>query len=120
MAAPDPRFRNRRRARSDRAGLHPAVDRAGVFALEEDIIDTAGALHACELLADALANASQQVGLEELGHPHARVIGFGIDATPKALLIVLSCAAPLALAACSGMRNASPEQVDAACRMGAS
>jgi taurine transport system permease protein len=48
------------------------------------------------------------------------IIWFGIDETPKVLLIFLSCFAPLALAAQSGMRSASQEQINAAYSMGAS
>jgi taurine transport system permease protein len=47
------------------------------------------------------------------------IIWFGIDETPKILLIYLSCFAPLALAARSGMRSAAPEQINAAYSMGA-
>ena len=48
------------------------------------------------------------------------IIWFGIDELPKVLLIFLSCFAPLALAARSGMRSASQEQIHAAYSMGAS
>lgn len=48
------------------------------------------------------------------------IIWFGIDEMPKVLLIYLSCFAPLALAARSGMRSASQEQINAAYSMGAS
>jgi taurine transport system permease protein len=48
------------------------------------------------------------------------IIWFGIDEMPKVLLIYLSCFAPLALAARSGMRGASQEQINAAYSMGAS
>ncbi|GAP35776.1 ABC transporter permease subunit [Piscinibacter sakaiensis] len=48
------------------------------------------------------------------------IIWFGIDEIPKVLLIYLSCFAPLALAARSGMRGASQEQINAAYSMGAS
>jgi taurine transport system permease protein len=48
------------------------------------------------------------------------IIWFGIDELPKVLLIYLSCFAPLALAARSGMRSASQEQINAAYSMGAS
>ena len=48
------------------------------------------------------------------------IIWFGIDETPKVLLIFLSCFAPLALAARAGMRSASMEQINAAYSMGAS
>jgi taurine transport system permease protein len=48
------------------------------------------------------------------------IIWFGIDELPKVLLIYLSCFAPLALAARSGMRGASPEQINAAYSLGAS
>jgi taurine transport system permease protein len=47
------------------------------------------------------------------------VIWFGIDETPKVLLIYLACFAPLALAARSGMRSAAQEQINAAYSMGA-
>jgi taurine transport system permease protein len=47
------------------------------------------------------------------------IIWFGIDELPKILLIFLSCFAPLALAARSGMRSASQEQINAAYSMGA-
>ena len=48
------------------------------------------------------------------------IIWFGINELPKVLLIFLSCFAPLALAARSGMRGASQEQINAAYSMGAS
>lgn len=48
------------------------------------------------------------------------IIWFGIDELPKVLLIYLSCFAPLALAARSGMKAASQEQINAAYSMGAS
>ena len=48
------------------------------------------------------------------------IIWLGIDELPKVLLIYLSCFAPLALAARSGMRSASQEQINAAYSMGAS
>ncbi len=48
------------------------------------------------------------------------IIWFGIDELPKVLLIFLACFAPLALAARSGMRSASQEQINAAYSMGAS
>jgi taurine transport system permease protein len=48
------------------------------------------------------------------------IIWFGIDEMPKLLLIYLSCFAPLALAARSGMKSASQEQINAAYSMGAS
>ena len=48
------------------------------------------------------------------------IIWFGIDELPKVLLIFLSCFVPLALAARSGMRSASQEQINAAYSMGAS
>jgi len=48
------------------------------------------------------------------------IIWFGIDETPKVLLIYLACFAPLALAARSGMRSAAQEQINAAYSMGAS
>jgi taurine transport system permease protein len=48
------------------------------------------------------------------------IIWVGIDELPKVLLIFLSCFAPLALAARSGMRSASQEQINAAYSMGAS
>ena len=47
------------------------------------------------------------------------IIWFGIDETPKVLLIFLACFAPLALAARSGMRSAAQEQINAAYSMGA-
>ncbi|SEL39600.1 taurine transport system permease protein [Roseateles sp. YR242] len=47
------------------------------------------------------------------------IIWFGIDEVPKVLLIYLSCFAPLALAARSGLRSAAPEQLHAAASMGA-
>lgn len=47
------------------------------------------------------------------------IIWFGIDELPKVLLIFLSCFAPLALAARSGMKSASQEQINAAYSMGA-
>ncbi len=48
------------------------------------------------------------------------IIWFGIGEIPKVLLIFLSCFAPLAMAARSGMRSASQEQMNAAYSMGAS
>jgi taurine transport system permease protein len=48
------------------------------------------------------------------------IIWFGIDEFPKVLLIYLSCFAPLALAARSGMKSAAQEQINAAYSMGAS
>ncbi|MDD2926495.1 ABC transporter permease subunit [Rhodoferax sp.] len=48
------------------------------------------------------------------------IIWFGIDETPKVLLIYLGCFAPLVLAARAGMRSASQEQIHAAYSMGAS
>jgi len=48
------------------------------------------------------------------------IIWFGIDELPKVLLIYLSCFAPLALAARSGMKTATQEQIHAAESMGAS
>ena len=47
------------------------------------------------------------------------IIWFGIDETPKVLLIFLACFAPLALAARSGMKSAAQEQINAAYSMGA-
>jgi taurine transport system permease protein len=48
------------------------------------------------------------------------IIWFGIDEFPKVFLIYLSCFAPLALAARSGMKSAAQEQINAAYSMGAS
>ncbi len=48
------------------------------------------------------------------------IIWFGIDEAPKVILIYLACFAPLALAARSGMRSASQEQMHAAYSLGAS
>ena len=48
------------------------------------------------------------------------IIWFGIDELPKVLLIFLSCFAPLAISARSGIRSASQEQMNAAYSMGAS
>ncbi len=48
------------------------------------------------------------------------IVWFGIDELPKVLLIYLACFAPLALAARSGMKSASQEQINAAYSMGAS
>lgn len=48
------------------------------------------------------------------------IIWFGIGELPKVLLIYLGCFAPLAMAARSGMRSASSEQINAAYSMGAS
>jgi taurine transport system permease protein len=48
------------------------------------------------------------------------IIWFGIDELPKVILIYLACFAPLALAARSGMRAASQEQIHAAYSLGAS
>ena len=52
--------------------------------------------------------------------PTQRVGGKPLDEFPKVLLIYLSCFAPLAMAARSGMRSASQEQMNAAYSMGAS
>ncbi|OIP11549.1 MAG: taurine ABC transporter permease [Betaproteobacteria bacterium CG2_30_68_42] len=48
------------------------------------------------------------------------IIWFGIDELPKVLLIFLGSFAPLAMAARSGMKSASQEQINAAYSMGAS
>ena len=48
------------------------------------------------------------------------IIWCGIGEWPKVLLIYLSCLAPLALAARSGLRSAAVEQLHAAASMGAS
>jgi len=48
------------------------------------------------------------------------IIWFGIGETSKILLIFLACFAPVALAARSGVRSASQEQINAALSMGAS
>ena len=48
------------------------LPKRGVFAHRSEIIVTVGAQHAYYLLADALLDGSQRVGLEEPGHPHAR------------------------------------------------
>ena len=48
------------------------LPKRGVFALPEEILITVGAQHAYYLLAEGLFDASQRVGLEEPGHPHAR------------------------------------------------
>jgi len=48
------------------------LPKRGVFALQEEILITVGAQHAYYLLAEALFDDSQRVGLEEPGHPHAR------------------------------------------------
>lgn len=47
------------------------------------------------------------------------IIWFGIDEFPKVLLIYLACFAPLAMAARSGIRSATSEQIHAAYSMGA-
>lgn len=47
------------------------------------------------------------------------IIWFGIDETPKVLLIFLSCLAPLALASRAGAKAAAQEQIHAAASMGA-
>jgi len=47
------------------------------------------------------------------------VIWFGIDEAAKIILIYLACFAPLALAARSGVRSATPEQINAALSLGA-
>jgi taurine transport system permease protein len=47
------------------------------------------------------------------------IIWFGIDELPKILLIYLACFAPLAMAARSGIRSATSEQIHAAYSMGA-
>ncbi|TAG00995.1 MAG: ABC transporter permease subunit [Betaproteobacteria bacterium] len=47
------------------------------------------------------------------------IIWFGIGELPKVLLIFLSCFAPLALAARSGMKSATQEQMNALYSMGA-
>jgi GntR family transcriptional regulator/MocR family aminotransferase len=48
------------------------LPKRGVFARPSEIIVTVGAQHAYYLLADALCDETQRVGLEEPGHPHAR------------------------------------------------
>lgn len=48
------------------------LPKRGVFALPEEILITVGAQHAYYLLAEALFDETQRVGLEEPGHPHAR------------------------------------------------
>ena len=48
------------------------LPKRGVFALQEEILITVGAQHAYYLLAEALFDPSQRLGLEEPGHPHAR------------------------------------------------
>jgi len=48
------------------------LPKRGVFALQQEILITVGAQHAYYLLAEALFDDSQRVGLEEPGHPHAR------------------------------------------------
>ncbi|NBW24276.1 MAG: PLP-dependent aminotransferase family protein [Betaproteobacteria bacterium] len=48
------------------------LPKRGVFALPEEILITVGAQHAYYLLAEALFDTQQRVGLEEPGHPHAR------------------------------------------------
>lgn len=48
------------------------LPKRGVFALKEDILVTLGAQNAYYLLAEALFDENQRVGLEEPGHPHAR------------------------------------------------
>jgi GntR family transcriptional regulator/MocR family aminotransferase len=48
------------------------LPKRGVFALPEEILITVGAQHAYYLLAEALFDENQRVGLEEPGHPHAR------------------------------------------------
>lgn len=48
------------------------------------------------------------------------VIWFGIDETSKILLIYLACFAPIVLAAKSGVRSASIEQINAVLSLGAS
>jgi taurine transport system permease protein len=48
------------------------------------------------------------------------IIWFGIDELPKVLLIYLSCFGPLAIAARSGMKSATQEQIHAAASIGAS
>jgi GntR family transcriptional regulator / MocR family aminotransferase len=48
------------------------LPKRGVFAQQEEILITIGAQHAYYLLAEALFDDGQRVGLEEPGHPHAR------------------------------------------------
>lgn len=48
------------------------LPKRGVFALDEEVLITVGAQHAYYLLAEALFDENQRVGLEEPGHPHAR------------------------------------------------
>lgn len=48
------------------------LPKRGVFALPEEILITVGAQHAYYLLAEALFDETQRVGIEEPGHPHAR------------------------------------------------
>jgi GntR family transcriptional regulator/MocR family aminotransferase len=48
------------------------LPKRGVFALKEEILVTVGAQQAMHLLAEALLDERQRVGLEEPGYPHAR------------------------------------------------
>lgn len=58
--------------------------------------------------------------LPPLAYLPLMIIWFGIGETSKVLLIFLACFAPVALAARSGVRSASQEQIQAARSMGAS
>jgi taurine transport system permease protein len=57
--------------------------------------------------------------LPPLAYLPLMIIWFGIGETSKILLIFLACFAPVALAARSGVRSASQEQIQAALSMGA-
>ena len=58
--------------------------------------------------------------LPPLAYLPLMIIWFGIDEKPKIILIFLACFAPVALAARSGVRAASQEQINAVLSMGAS
>jgi taurine transport system permease protein len=57
--------------------------------------------------------------LPPLAYMPLLVIWFGIDETPKILLLFLACFAPLCMAARAGVRSVAVEQINAAASMGA-
>lgn len=58
--------------------------------------------------------------LPPLAYMPLLVIWFGIDETPKIILLYLACFAPLCMAARAGVRSVAVEQINAAASMGAS
>jgi taurine transport system permease protein len=58
--------------------------------------------------------------LPPLAYMPLLVIWFGIEETPKIILLYLACFAPLCMAARAGVRSVAVEQINAAASMGAS